>query len=135
MSCGNMQMYFMVQQIIIHSPIHTRLTCKIPTPGQTDRPDARTHRLLLYHTYLKPFLPPYLEHNTLTHHGTHTHTYFILPVAARTGYKTLMLAVKALKGMEPPYLQSLIEPYNPPCASRSANTGMLTEPFLKTAEH
>ena len=56
-----------------------------------------------------------------------------LPVAARTEYKTLMLAFKALKGMAPPYLQSLIEPYNPRCALRSANTGMLTEPSLKTA--
>ena len=43
----------------------------------------------------------------------------------------LMLAFKALKGMAPPYPQSLIEPYNPCHALRSANTGMLTELLLK----
>ena len=42
-----------------------------------------------------------------------------------------MLAFKALKGMAPPYLQSLIEPYNPRLALKSANKGMLTEPLLK----
>ena len=55
-----------------------------------------------------------------------------LPVAARTEYKTLMLAFKALKGIAPPYLQSLIKPYNPPRALRSANKGLLDEPSLKT---
>ena len=30
------------------------------------------------------------------------------------------------------FLQSLIEPYNPICALRSPNTGLLTEPLLKT---
>ena len=56
-----------------------------------------------------------------------------LPVAARTEYKTLMLVFKASKGMAPPYLQSLIEPYNPRRALRSANTGKLEEPSLKPA--
>ena len=54
-----------------------------------------------------------------------------IPVAAHTEYKTLMLAFKAKKGMAPPYLQSLIEPYNPPRALRSSNTGKLAEPPLK----
>ena len=40
----------------------------------------------------------------------------LLPVDTRTEYKTLMLAFKALKGMAPPYLQSLIKSYNPPRA-------------------
>ena len=44
----------------------------------------------------------------------------------------LMLAFKAAKGMTPPYLQSLIEPYNPSRSLRSANTGKLLEPSLKT---
>ena len=44
----------------------------------------------------------------------------------KTEYKTLVLALKALEGMAPPYIQSLIEPYNPRRALRSANTGMLT---------
>ena len=55
-----------------------------------------------------------------------------LPVAARTEYKTLMLAFKAAKGMAPPYLQNLIEPYKPTRSLRSANTGKLVEPSLKT---
>ena len=54
-----------------------------------------------------------------------------LPVAARTEYKTLTLAYKATKGMAPPYLQSLIQPYNPSRSIRSANTGKLSEPSLK----
>ena len=56
-----------------------------------------------------------------------------LPVAARTEYKTLMLVFKASKGMAPPYLRSLIEAKKP-CgyALRSANTGLLEEPSLKT---
>ena len=45
--------------------------------------------------------------------------------------KTLMLAYKATKGMTPPYLQSLIQPYNPSHSLRSANTGKLSEPSLK----
>ena len=57
-----------------------------------------------------------------------------LPVAARTEYKTLMLVFKASKGMAPPYLQSLIEAKKPRgYALRSANTGLLEEPSLKTA--
>ena len=55
-----------------------------------------------------------------------------LPVVARTEYKTLMLTFKAAKGMAPPYLQNLINPYNPTRSLRSANTGMLKEPSLKT---
>ena len=45
--------------------------------------------------------------------------------------KTLMLAYKATTGMTPPYLQSLIQPYNPSHSLRSANTGKLSEPSLK----
>ena len=56
-----------------------------------------------------------------------------LPVAARTEYKTLMLVFKASKGLAPPYLQSLIEAKKPSgYALRSANTGLLEEPSLKT---
>ena len=56
-----------------------------------------------------------------------------LPDTARTEYETLMLAFKTLKGMVPPYLQSVIKHYNPCRVLRSANTGRLTEPSLKTA--
>ena len=42
-----------------------------------------------------------------------------------------MLAFKALEGIALPYLQSLIEPYNPCRALRSPNTGILSEPLLK----
>ena len=55
-----------------------------------------------------------------------------LPVAPRTEYKTLMLAFKAAKGMAPPYLQSLIDPYSLTRSLRSANTGKLIGPSLKT---
>ena len=47
-------------------------------------------------------------------------------------YKTLMLTFKAAKGMAPPYLQKMVNPYTPTRSLRSANTGMLTEPSLKT---
>ena len=49
-----------------------------------------------------------------------------------TEYKTLTQTFKAAKGMAPPYLQNLINPYNPTRALRSANTGLLKEPSLKT---
>ena len=55
-----------------------------------------------------------------------------LPVAARTEYKTLMLAFKATKGMAPPYLANLIAPYKPSRALRSAEAGKLVVPSLKT---
>ena len=55
-----------------------------------------------------------------------------LPVIARTEYKTLLLAFKATKGMAPPYLASLIAPYKPTRALRSADTGKLEVPSLKT---
>ena len=55
-----------------------------------------------------------------------------LPVVARTEYKTLMLAFKATNGMAPPYLASLIAPYQPSRALRSADTGKLEVPSLKT---
>ena len=55
-----------------------------------------------------------------------------LPVIARTEYKPLMLAFKATRGMAPPYLASLIAPYQPSRALRSADTGKLKVPSLKT---
>ena len=55
-----------------------------------------------------------------------------LPVAARTEYKTLMLAYKATKGMAPTYLANLIAPYKPSRALRSAEAGKLVVPSLKT---
>ena len=72
------------------------------------------------------FIQPKLSHVSPLLRSLHW-----LPVAARTEYKTLMLAYKAAKGMAPPYLQSLIEPYNPTRSLRSANTGKLIEPSLK----
>ena len=55
-----------------------------------------------------------------------------LPVAARTEYKTLTLTFKAAKGIAPPYLQNLIKPHEPVRTLRSANTGLLETPSLKT---
>ena len=55
-----------------------------------------------------------------------------LPVAARAEFKTLLLAFKATKGMTPPYLTSLIAPYKPSRALRSADAGKLVVQPLKT---
>ena len=55
-----------------------------------------------------------------------------LPVVARAEFKTLLLAFKATKGMAPPYLTSLIAPYKPSRALRSADAGKLVVQPLKT---
>ena len=55
-----------------------------------------------------------------------------LPVVARAEFKTLLLAFKATKGMTPPYLTSLIAPYKPSHAFRSADAGKLVVHSLKT---
>ena len=55
-----------------------------------------------------------------------------LPVAARTEYKTLTLTFKATKGMAPSYLQNLIKPYEPTRSLRSADTGLLETPSIRT---
>ena len=48
-------------------------------------------------------------------------------------YMAVTESVKALKGPAPPRLQSLIEPHKARLALKECNTGMLTEPSLKTA--
>ncbi|KAJ8366782.1 hypothetical protein AAFF_G00342360 [Aldrovandia affinis] len=53
-----------------------------------------------------------------------------LPIAARIRFKSLVLAFQAARGTAPPYLQSLITPYNPPRPLRSASSGKLTAPSL-----
>ena len=55
-----------------------------------------------------------------------------LPVAARTEFKTLLLAYKATNDMAPPYLKKLIGPDEPSRTLRSANTGKLKEHTLKS---
>ncbi|KAJ8387637.1 hypothetical protein AAFF_G00151870 [Aldrovandia affinis] len=54
-----------------------------------------------------------------------------LPIAARSRFKSLVLAFQAARGTAPPYPQSLITPYTPPRPLRSASSGKLTAPSLR----
>ncbi|KAI5626003.1 hypothetical protein C0J50_14450, partial [Silurus asotus] len=48
-----------------------------------------------------------------------------LPVKFRIDYKLLLLTYKALNGLAPIYLSSLLTRYNPPRSLRSQNSGLL----------
>ncbi|KAF7710058.1 hypothetical protein HF521_008930, partial [Silurus meridionalis] len=48
-----------------------------------------------------------------------------LPVKFRLDYKLLLLTYKALNGLAPMYLSSLLTRYNPPRSLRSQNSGLL----------
>ncbi|KAI5629204.1 hypothetical protein C0J50_8103, partial [Silurus asotus] len=48
-----------------------------------------------------------------------------LPVKFRIDYKLLLLTYKALNGLAPMYLSSLLTCYNPPRSLRSQNSGLL----------
>ncbi|KAI5100987.1 hypothetical protein C0J45_9973, partial [Silurus meridionalis] len=50
---------------------------------------------------------------------------FMLPVKFRIDYKLLLLTYKALNGLAPMYLSSLLTRYNPPRSLRSQNSGLL----------
>ncbi|XP_061107291.1 uncharacterized protein LOC133134834, partial [Conger conger] len=56
-----------------------------------------------------------------------------LPVMARIKFKTLVLAFQAVKGSSPAYLQKIIRPYTPARPLRSASTGRLAPPPLRTS--
>ena len=48
-----------------------------------------------------------------------------LPIPARADFKVLLLTYKALNGLAPIYMSSLIERYTPPRPLRSQNAGLL----------
>ncbi|KAJ8016190.1 hypothetical protein DPEC_G00004620 [Dallia pectoralis] len=54
-----------------------------------------------------------------------------LPVEARIHYKTMVLAYGAVRGTAPSYIQSLIKPYTPTRALRSATSGLLVVPSIR----
>ncbi|KAI5609350.1 hypothetical protein C0J50_9521, partial [Silurus asotus] len=53
-----------------------------------------------------------------------------LPVKFRIDYKLLLLTYKALNGLAPMYLSSLLTRYNPPRSLRSQNSGLLVVPRI-----
>ncbi|KAF7695177.1 hypothetical protein C0J45_2270, partial [Silurus meridionalis] len=53
-----------------------------------------------------------------------------LPVKFRIDFKLLLLTYKALNGLAPMYLSSLLTRYNPPCSLRSQNSGLLVVPRI-----
>ncbi|KAI5608133.1 hypothetical protein C0J50_9626, partial [Silurus asotus] len=53
-----------------------------------------------------------------------------LPVKFRIDYKLLLLTYKALNGLAPIYLSSLLTRYNPPRSLRSQNSGLLVVPRI-----
>ncbi len=53
-----------------------------------------------------------------------------LPIKFRIGYKILLLTYKALNGLAPMYLTSLISRYNPTCSLKSHNSGLLVVPGI-----
>ncbi|KAK3542808.1 hypothetical protein QTP70_003074, partial [Hemibagrus guttatus] len=55
----------------------------------------------------------------------------IIPVAARIGFKTLMLAYKAKNGPAPSYLKALVTPRTAPRSLRSTSTARLVPPSLR----
>ncbi|KAG5840931.1 hypothetical protein ANANG_G00194120 [Anguilla anguilla] len=55
-----------------------------------------------------------------------------LPVIARIKFKTLVLAYQAVKGSAPAYLHQIFKPYMPARSLRSATSGRLAPPPLRT---
>ncbi len=53
-----------------------------------------------------------------------------LPIKLRISYKILLLAYKALNGLAPAYLTSLLSRYNPSRSLRSQNSGLLIVPRI-----
>ncbi len=53
-----------------------------------------------------------------------------LPIKFRISYKILLLAYKALNGLAPAYLTSLISRYNPTRSLRLQNSGLLVVPRI-----
>ncbi len=53
-----------------------------------------------------------------------------LPIKFRISYKILLLAYKALNGLAPAYLTSLLSRYNPSRSLRSQNSGLLVVPRI-----
>ncbi len=53
-----------------------------------------------------------------------------LPIKYRISYKILLLAYKALNGLAPAYLTSLLSRYNPSHSLRSQNSGLLVVPRI-----
>ncbi len=53
-----------------------------------------------------------------------------LPIKFRISYKILLLAYKALNGLAPAYLTSLLSRYNPSRCLRSQNSGLLVVPRI-----
>ncbi len=53
-----------------------------------------------------------------------------LPIKYRISYKILLLAYKALNGLTPAYLTSLLSRYNPSRSLRSQNSGLLVVPRI-----
>ena len=51
-----------------------------------------------------------------------------LPVQYRVQYKLLLLTFKALRGLAPPYISELLEPYTPSRQLRSAGQHLLVVP-------
>ena len=55
-----------------------------------------------------------------------------LPLEQRIEYKVLLHTFKALHGLSPVYISSLIQPYIPRRSLRSENSNLLTVPKTKT---
>ncbi len=53
-----------------------------------------------------------------------------LPIKYRISYKILLLTYKALNGLAPAYLTSLLSRYNPSRSLRSQNSGLLVVPRI-----
>ncbi len=53
-----------------------------------------------------------------------------LPIKIRISYKILLLAYKALNGLAPAYLTSLLSRYSPTSSLRSQNSGLLVVPRI-----
>ncbi len=53
-----------------------------------------------------------------------------LPIKFRISYKILLLTYKALNGLAPAYLTSLLSRYNPTRSLRSQNSGLLVVPRI-----
>ncbi len=54
-----------------------------------------------------------------------------LPIKYRISYKILLLTYKALNGLAPVYLTSLLSCYNPSRSLRSQNSGLLVVPRIE----
>ena len=58
-----------------------------------------------------------------------------LPVKERIKYKILLMCFKCLNGKGPSYLAGLLSPYLPPRSLRSADSGQLTKPRVRTSKY